>query len=131
MHKKLNPRSPRYHLHMGRGKRGSGVGGRVAVSEQMALAQSVINEQPELSGRQARCSSCKTLIPSSPKLPLFEFRGEGSKAATETCAHCHYGLIAHTSKIAGRRVDSKVCYDFEPIGAWEYDLYYCGCRGWD
>ena len=121
---------------MGRGKRAPGTGSRAHVSEQLATAHeaqtaTITAPHPKLVGRQARCSSCKTLVPSSPDLAFFEFRGEGSRSAAEICGTCHFGHVAHNDKAANRRVNHKVCDNFKPIGAWEYDLFYCGCRGWD
>jgi hypothetical protein len=78
--------------------------------------------------RMARCSCGKT-EPSSDKaqLAFFEFRGVGSKEATETCRHCGYHAVAHQPEHP-RRV---ACLDFEPRGPQEFDLFYCGCRGWE
>ena len=86
---------------------------------------------PDLTGRSARCT-CGRTVPSSTDLAFFEFRGEGSKAAKETCAKCHYNIVAHPPRnpkpYAGAPFEHCV---FEPKGAWEFDSYYCGCRGWD
>ena len=76
-------------------------------------------------GRLARCYCGKTM-PSSPSLAFFEFRGEGSMEATEHCK-CGYHRIAHEPDHA-RRVP---CREFTPKGAQQFDMYYCGCRGWD
>jgi hypothetical protein len=77
----------------------------------------------------ARCL-CKRTEPSALELPFFEFRGEGSRAATDLCKHCGYALVAHTAEVMARNKALK-CTSFESHGAWEFDLYYCGCRGWD
>jgi len=28
-------------------------------------------------------------------------------------------------------VEDGRCPGFEPRGAWDFDSFYCGCRGWD
>ena len=66
-------------------------------------------------------------------LPLFEARGEGTPAATDYCK-CGYAEIAHRDDSKERRrnvVKEGVCKGFVPHGAYEFDRYYCGCRGWD
>jgi len=83
-----------------------------------------------LEGRQARCSYCKTIQPSSRELPFFEFRGEGSYDALNGCRHCGYFEVAHKSPLP-RHLAGRCCDHFESRGAMEYDLYYCGCKGWD
>ena len=96
----------------------------------------------DLAGREARCS-CGRTEPSNTSLAFFEFRGEGSPQAIKSCKHCGYHDVAHdpghmetlVHKRDGSRrptvVESGKCPGFEPRGAWEYDGFYCGCRGWD
>jgi hypothetical protein len=94
-----------------------------------------------LAGRKTRCTYCKIEVPSSEKLAFFEFRGEGSRAATDSCAHCGYAEVAHTygGNFAppSERKNPHLCLNFdpprqfEPHGPWDVDLFYCGCRGWD
>jgi hypothetical protein len=81
--------------------------------------------------RTARCS-CGKSAPSSDRehLAFFEFRGEGSKTATEDCKNCGYHLVAHAPDHP-RRGQIPVCLDFTPKGSQEFDGYYCGCRGWE
>lgn len=98
---------------------------------------------PDMTGRVARCSSVAGIagsghaeMPSSPDLAFFEFRGEGSRAATESCIHCGFALGAHQedaprNRDGKRMVDRYGCPGFVPRGPWECDTYYCGCRGWD
>lgn len=84
---------------------------------------------PFLVGRTARCgyhSRCGTEVPSHQKLAFFEYRGEGSKDAVEKCRHCRYFEVAH--KVGHH---DRICDSFEPNGAFEFDSFYCGCRGWD
>lgn len=93
-----------------------------------ALDDRIVMLEAIISGaRQARCPSCKTERPSSPELPFFEYRGPGSSAATDACANCCYYDVAHE----GPRANSRICDSFVPHGAWDVDLFYCGCRGWD
>jgi len=88
---------------------------------------------PDLTGREARCG-CGRTEPSSTSLPFFEFRGEGSRLALDRCKHCGYSLVAHTQKQTRTQknvVERGECPGFEPTGAWEFDSFYDGCRGWD
>ena len=90
-----------------------------------------------LGGRMARCPSCKTEVSSSPDLAFFEYRGEGSLTAKESCRHCGYHEVAHDPEHMRERVlrttvvERGLCPGFEPRGPWDVDLFYCGCRGWD
>lgn len=82
--------------------------------------------------RIAHCTYCSKQFPSSPNLAFFENRAEGSRAAVETCKHCRCYPQAHVKN--GLGVFPSVIgkpHLFEPHGAYEYDLFYCGCRGWD
>ena len=47
-----------------------------------------------LQNRIARCD-CGREAPSSTDLAFFEYRGEGSTAATSTCKVCRYHELAH------------------------------------
>lgn len=84
---------------------------------------------PVLAGRQARCSCGKRRPSSIAKTDefAFEYRGAGSHAATQ-CKHCGYFECAHETGLPHLR---HVCEHYEPHGAHEFDLFYCGCRGWD
>lgn len=75
--------------------------------------------------REAKCS-CGRKEPSMKfqNLAFFQFKGEGSKEANNTCKNCKYYKMAHDNN----RVP---CKSFEPHGAFEFDEYYCGCRGWE
>lgn len=84
----------------------------------------------QLEGRMAKCHG--PLVPSEPGLPFFQFRGEGSRDATQLCGVCGYHLIAHTPEIMAKPHMKRIePHEFAEHGPWEYDLYYCGCRGWD
>lgn len=90
---------------------------------------------PDLTGRMAVCyCGEKSLRPSDPdKLAFFEYRGPGSNRATSQCK-CGYAEMAHTPD---KTHVMKTCAKkngrsgFVPRGEFEYDSYYCGCRGWD
>ena len=79
--------------------------------------------------RKAQCS-CGQVVPSSKSLPFFESTAEGSRDAVESCKHCGYFRVAHTPEVIAKNKSLK-CTNFEPHGAYEFDRYYCGCRGWD
>ena len=81
---------------------------------------------PDLKNRKAVCTDCRRTTKSSLDLPFFEYRGSGSAYANTTCKNCHKPKAWHMSD------RYKTCDNFEPTeeGA-EYDIYYCGCRGWN
>lgn len=86
-----------------------------------------------LQNRIARCD-CGREAPSSTDLAFFEYRGEGSTAATSTCKVCRYHELAHER--AANDPDAThlrhiLGHDFEPRGGVDVDIFYCGCRGWD
>ena len=85
-------------------------------------------EAPNLTGRKARCV-CGKLEDSSLDLAFFEFRGLGSMQGATTCKHCRFHRVAHTPEITKK--NKLVCLNFESIGEFEFDSYYCGCFGWD
>lgn len=80
-------------------------------------------------GRTAKCT-CGRIEPSSKSLAFFEFTGEGSPRSVETCKHCAYHQVAHTPEVMAKNNALK-CTTFESKGAFPFDFYYCGCRGWD
>lgn len=84
---------------------------------------------PDLTRRTARCSSCKAERPSSLDLAFFEYRGPGSRDATEICV-CGYSIVAHQPGVWAFDC-GKITHPFEARGPNQCDLYYCGCRGWD
>ena len=87
--------------------------------------------------RFASCTYCNRQEPSDPnKLAFFEDKSEGSDLALTTCGHCKYHRQAHEPYVKDhpevrRPVSSAECPGFKPIGAAEFDRFYCGCRGWD
>lgn len=86
----------------------------------------IVKDMPDLTGRVARCS-CGNTKPSSYDLAFFEYRGEGSKSAEQTCV-CGYDKAPHDPDNPYHH--NIKCRDFRPRGPKD-DLYYCGCRGWD
>ncbi len=91
-----------------------------------------------LTGRLADCAYLPkghATKPSSLDLAFFEFRGEGSRDATEICK-CGLAKKPHDEnggKIPARKyaMVPKGCAGFTPKGSQERDRYYCGCHGWD
>ena len=91
-----------------------------------------------LEGRTARCQCGKT-APSTRdgSLAFFEYRGPGSYEAEQGCQHCGYSKIAHfhfAEHMKGRKtvVEQGLCPGYEQATEGRpFDLFYCGCRGWD
>lgn len=85
-----------------------------------------------LKERTAKCQ-CGAEQVSDKDLAFFSFRGEGSKDATDSCGTCGYAEVAHTRAQELNEPHLAHCrtHEFTPHGAWEYDVFYCGCRGWD
>lgn len=75
--------------------------------------------------RMAKCAYGCNPVPSHQGLPFFEFKGEDSKEAKIVCKNCRYYDVAHG------KGHKQVCENFVPHGTFEFDSYYCGCRGWD
>lgn len=82
---------------------------------------------PSLEGRLAKCGDGCRLRPSSLDLAFFEYLGPGSPASKQNCAKCGYYESAHSKQPRGQHV----CLNFQPHGPYEFDRYYCGCKGWD
>jgi len=90
----------------------------------------VTGPAPDLLIRKARCS-CGAIRPSGLNLPFFEYRGPGSRYATDMCRNCSFSAIAHSPETMARNNNLK-CTSFEPRSdGHEYDSYYCGHGGWD
>jgi len=88
----------------------------------------------DLTGRQAQCTYCKKPADSSPALAFFEFHGEGSPRSLTQCKNCNGHWVRHqkVNPSTGRAGDLfGKCDTFEHHGAFDFDNYYCGCRGWD
>lgn len=83
---------------------------------------------PNLEGRKARCT-CGRTEDSSLDLAFFKFCGPGSREATVVCKNCRYHDVAHRPEIWAK--NEHVCHNFEPIGSFDTDRFYCGCFGWD
>lgn len=85
----------------------------------------------DLTNRRAKCAyhhAEDDSVPSDLNLPFFEFRGEGSADSVNFCKHCGYYKIVHDPTYYRYKA---LGHEFEPCGPFEYDRYYCGCRGWD
>jgi len=98
----------------------------------------IVDTQPDLTGRMARCYCDKPPIPSDRNEAFFEYRGPGSRHAIDMCKHCPRSYAGHLSKSEGgahfhkeHNASCVHCDHFEPRGPHEFDLYYCGHAGWD
>lgn len=86
----------------------------------------------DLTGRFAKCTYRhveEDKVPSSTSLAFFEYRGPGSPRSQEICKNCKYHIKGHER--SGMNNNLRICSNFEPIGPYEFDTYYDGCRGWD
>jgi hypothetical protein len=106
----------------------------------------------ELEGRKARCDFyggamkyvdlyckdhgphegkiCRCEKPSSEELAFFEYRGKDSEYAKTHCKNCRQHKNFHTpDKI--RANYGKICGWFVPYVEAPYDMFFCGCIGWD
>ena len=104
-------------------------GGKPSCAICGGLASKTVAVTPDLAGRVARCY-CGREVPSGPGLAFFEYRGVGSPVSMQACAKCNYFDEAHTPEVMKKNSTLK-CWNFTPHGAYEKDLYYCGCGGWD
>jgi hypothetical protein len=87
----------------------------------------VASAPPDLTGRVANCVyGDHARKPSDPEnLAFFEYRGPGSKWATDYCK-CGYTKGAHDKPNIKCKFGG-----FTERGPHERDVYYCGCHGWD
>ena len=93
---------------------------------------------PDLTGRIARCSCGRTEPSDAKVLAFFEYCGPDSRRSQEQCK-CGYNECAHDKEYMSRNVPSNrltvveqgKCSGFQARGPLEFDMYYCGCRGWD
>lgn len=112
-----------------------GCGYAFTPAEVVALEQAALAEVRRLAGRVAHCTYCgaRAARPSlSEALAFFEYRGEGSQAATDQCATCGCVAAAHAPrKLPFASLNGITDHPFVAHGPWETDLYYCGCRGWE
>ena len=83
-----------------------------------------------LKDRKATCNCGKT-VDSSTALAFFEYRGPGSKSATESCSDCRYHAVVHQPINPSTGRPGIITHKFIPRGDVGTDLFYCGCRGWD
>jgi len=90
-------------------------------------------ESPNLKNRKAKCQCGKT-VDSSLSLAFFKFRGENSPDSINHCKNCGFYKSVHTADNFYQNtsmVNPHICKNFVPHGIYDYDIYYCGCRGWD
>jgi hypothetical protein len=88
----------------------------------------------DLTGRKARCCNEASERDSSLDLAFFEYLGADSHKAKTMCGNCRFYEMAHDPEVTKNYVQGKpkrVCDNFEPHGAYEFDSYYCGHSGWD
>lgn len=87
---------------------------------------------PDLTGRSAGCIyRCGAVRASSIDLPFFEFRGEGSREATERCFTCGMFAVAHGEVNAATGRAGITSHPFIAAGPDDFDKFYDGCLGWD
>lgn len=89
-----------------------------------------IADSPNLEGRQAECWHCGTTKPStlSGQLAFFEYRGDNKRLC-----ECGFANTTHLSVCAINpftRKPNKTDHKFK-AKVFEFDSFYCGCRGWD
>jgi hypothetical protein len=89
---------------------------------------------PDLTGRVATCGNgrrCDSTRPSGWSLAFFEYRGEGSRDATETCGTCGMHEVVHAEINPSTGRPGVTTHPFVQRGAYDTDSFYCGCAGWD
>ena len=92
-----------------------------------------VQDTDGLEGRMAKCPDCGRTVPSKWSLAFFQYRGASSERALLMCK-CGYYKKAHEddpTNLNRNVIKEGKCKGFEPHGAYEFDSYYCGCRGWD
>ena len=84
--------------------------------------------------RIAKCY-CGNSAPSSSNPWFFESRDEDSHHANNYCSVCDMYKVAHEHPDGPIWVVSKFraipVHEFTPVGASEFDRFYCGCNGCD
>lgn len=93
---------------------------------------------PDFSDRKSKCGYCNNIQPSDISLPFFEYKGPGCEQSESICKNCGYHRIAHKGQPGSDKhlatlvnKEGVNCSRFEEHGPWEFDSFYCGCRGWD
>lgn len=103
-----------------------------------------------LTGRLAKCTSCKRTAKSITFPSLFNYEGPESREAANHCSHetepkpewrykypdvkvwrCGYAPCAHLPINPLTDRPTTLDHDFVPSEGAEFDTWYCGCRGWD
>lgn len=72
-----------------------------------------------LEGRFARCT-CGSTRPSESDMGYFEYRGDGSRQASDMCT-CGMAEAAHKMPFFVGQ-----CEAFTPRGPMDYDSFFCG-----
>jgi hypothetical protein len=93
-------------------------------------AETIAVNLPDLSNRFAKCM-CGTIVPSEFTLAFFEYLGPDSNKSHTACKMCGFYEVAHAGPNVGSWVRKPITHPFVEHGPYEYDGYYCGCRGWD
>ena len=94
---------------------------------------------PGLTGRVARCSQCGKEKPSSFELPFFELASGPRTWSAEDRKDVEAAMEEMRHEInPARREELRQVYlklreaaESRKDIAGTYDLFYCGCRGWD
>ena len=73
--------------------------------------------------RISKCA-CGTSMASSSSPMFFESRDKDSWYANNICSVCPMYKVAHEHP-------DGPDHEFTPVGASEFDSFYCGCRGLD
>lgn len=81
----------------------------------------------DLTPEQEARSQMSSPQPSGPRLPYWEYRGQGSIYAVAFCGNCDLGKSLHFDP---SRSGIVACEMFVERGPAEYDLFNCGCRGY-
>lgn len=80
--------------------------------------------------RYARCPYCKRLEPSNPKLAFFIDRSVENDRTSCSVGACYFVKAVHQAINPHTGRAGVTDHEFVPR-VYEYDEYYCGCRGWD
>jgi hypothetical protein len=89
-------------------------------------------EREAWTGRWAKCSCGRT----EPSTEDLAFRQTAAQRAHDRCAQCGYAEVAHTPEVRARKHlvwkmgDGHEFVATDP-STFEFDTFYCGCRGWD
>lgn len=79
---------------------------------------------------------CGNSMASSSNPMFFESRGKDSWHAMNFCSVCHFYKEAHERAdgpiwVVAAKFHTIPVHEFTPVGAAEFDHFYCGCNGLD